>query len=432
MLRTFLYAILAIFTYELQAAPSVLIKFNKEMSLKSLQQLSNHHSVEYLNLSFGQYLVIKDIKNDTIKTLVNSGFDKDNLNIFQIKKYKALLDHDIAPKDLIWDRSSQPGKDEMFSKQWGLNNLGNPRQKNKGFDMNAINAWKISKGSKHIKVAVIDSGVQYDHPDLKDNMWINTKELNGQTGIDDDQNGFIDDIYGYDFANDDANPMDDHGHGTHVAGIIGALHNGKGIMGLAPNVTLLPIKFLDKNNNGDTVGALKSIDYAIKAGVQVINASWGSEDDDEALHDAFKAAHNEGIICIAASGNSHKDNDKIKMIPANYPETIAVAAFQENGFKKYTSNWGLETVHTVAPGDEILSTDLHSGYRVRSGTSMAAPFVTGMVVLFLAKNADLNFEQIEDRILRTSVFKNSWKDIIISSGRADAYTFLMDISQARN
>ena len=192
----------------------------------------------------------------------------------------------VLPADPILNKgnrilSESDISDRRYAEQWGLENDGwNSRrfvffQGLKGEDVKAKQAWEIEKGSKDITIAVIDTGVNYKHDDLKENLWINEKELNGKEGIDDDGNGYIDDVYGYDFFNNDSDPMDRNGHGTHCAGVIAASHNDIGIRGLMAEAKIMSVQFLSSRGSGTTEGAIKAIDYAINNGADILSNSWG-------------------------------------------------------------------------------------------------------------------------------------------------------------
>ncbi len=325
---------------------------------------------------------------------------------------------------------SPPPKDLSFKKQWGMKNDGkNGILKGSGVageDINILRAWNITKGSTDIKIAVIDSGVDYTHPDLKDQIDINQAELNGLPGVDDDENGYVDDIYGYDFANKDGDPEDSNGHGTHCAGIIGASHNLLGIAGVMAKVKIVPIKFISDQGSGETIDAISSIDYAIKRGVRVMSNSWGSEEEEQSLQEAIVAAETAGITFVAAAGNNAADNDVVKSFPANYKvsNVISVGAFTSSGVKSSFSNYGQKSVHVTAPGTNILSTYKNGSFAPLSGTSMAAPHVAGIVGLLLSHEPDLSPLQIRERLVKTSTKNAKLNTASISGGRVDAYRAL--------
>lgn len=321
-------------------------------------------------------------------------------------------------------------KDASFKKQWGMKNDG----KNgsvfssglAGEDINVLRAWSITKGSKDIKIAVIDTGVDYTHPDLAAQMDVNTAELKGKAGVDDDNNGYVDDIYGYDFANKDGDPQDGHGHGTHCAGVIGASHNSAGVAGVMADVKIVGIKFLSDAGSGETIDAIAAIDYAIKRGVQVMSNSWGGGDKEQSLEDAIKSAEAAGITFVAAAGNESANNDSTASYPANYEvsNVISVGSYTSAGAKSSFSNYGLTSVHVTAPGSGILSTYKKGGYTSMSGTSMATPHIAGVVGLLLSKEPTLTPAQIRERLIKTSVKTSKLSTASFSGGRVDVYQAL--------
>lgn len=342
----------------------------------------------------------------------------------------------IEPNYIITlnSRKTEVPTDAMFAKQWGLLNTG----KNSGGiftpgvageDINAAKAWEITKGltgDKTIKIAVIDTGVDYTHPDLKSQIEVNEAELNGKPGVDDDGNGFVDDVYGYDFANKDGDPMDGHGHGTHCAGVIGASHNSIGIAGVMNNVKIVPIKFLSDAGSGETIDAISAIDYAIKRGVNVMSNSWGGGEKEQSLLDAITAAETAGITFVAAAGNDSSNNDTTASYPANYDvsNVISVGSYTAAGVKSSFSNYGVKSVHVTAPGSSILSTYKNGGYASLSGTSMATPHIAGVVGLLLSQWPNLTPAQIRERLINTSVKTDKLKSASRSGGRVDAFRAL--------
>lgn len=320
--------------------------------------------------------------------------------------------------------------DSQYGSQWGLKNTGRNSggwwsRGKAGEDINAEKAWTVTKGSRAIKVAVIDTGVDYNHPDLKDQMWTNTAELNGQPGVDDDGNGYVDDIHGYDFQNKDGDPMDDHNHGTHCAGVIGASHNSIGIKGVMADVEIVAIKFLSARG-GTTEDAILSVQYAIDVGVDVMSNSWGGGGFSQALKDAIIAANNAGIVFVAAAGNSNSDNDARPTYPTNYEvdNVIAVGSHTGKGTRSSFSNYGAKTVHVMAPGSGILSTVRGGKYANMSGTSMACPHVSGIAGLLLSVEPNLTPAEVRDRMVNTAKGSSSLKSTSLG-GRIDAYEMLI-------
>jgi thermitase len=402
------------------------------------------------NPNFDGYIVKL---RDNTNTLVSSTFQK-NINVIDLKlsfgKFFKLSSNNLVPLDieaikknpaveyiepnyLYYPQDHVPPKpsnimDKEFDGQWAVYNNGhNTWVANSpiGVDINVTKAWDLTKGSRDIVIAVIDSGIDYNHPDLKDSVWVNEKELNGKPGVDDDGNGYIDDIYGYDFANNDGDPLDDNGHGTHVSGIIAAAHNEIGVRGVMANAKIMSLKFLTAKGPGDTANALKGIEYAINNGAKIINNSWGGGDYSQAMNDAFTKAAQKNIVIVVAAGNTNNDNDAKPMYPANYnvPGIISVGSLSMMDVKSSFSSFGKKSVHVFAPGNYIISTDVEQPYKWRSGTSMAAPFVTGAIGLLLSKESNLGVEDIKRRVIDTSVKNSNYSQFGVG-GRLNIYDLL--------
>jgi hypothetical protein len=268
-----------------------------------------------------------------------------------------------------------------------------PQQYGPGL-MQLPSAWETTIGSNTQIVVVIDTGVDYTHTDLSANIWQNPGEIAGN-GFDDDGNGYIDDVYGINAITNSGNPMDDHGHGTHVAGIIGAKgNNGRGIAGVSWDTKIVGAKFLDSNGSGSTANAIKAVNYATalkRAGrnVVVTNNSWGGPTYSSALAAAIADSSSAGILFVAAAGNNASNNDASPQYPANYTSAnvISVASIESSTALSSFSNYGEQTVHIAAPGGSIASTMIGNGYVYMSGTSMAAPQVSGIALLAQARCA---------------------------------------------
>lgn len=288
--------------------------------------------------------------------------------------------------------------DQYYSLQWGMQ------------DMNAESAWDTRTDASSVIVGVIDSGVQYNHPDLADNIWTNSAEI-PNNGIDDDNNGYVDDFYGYDFDNEDSNPIDDNGHGTHVAGTIGAVaDNGIGVAGVAWNASLMSLKVIGNGSNADVA---RAIDYATDNGAKITNNSYGyagtNVPGSQVMSDAIGRAKNAGVLYIVAAGNSRtgipaSDMDgNFNSWPAEeskvHDNVITVAAIDEGGGFASYSHWGDESVQIAAPGTSIASTYINNGYVYSSGTSMAAPQVAGAAALLWAERPDLSYLDIKAALL---------------------------------
>jgi len=292
--------------------------------------------------------------------------------------------------------------DKKFSEQWALHNTGQTGGTIDA-DIDAPEAWNTQTGSHDVVIAVIDSGVDYNHDELADNIWTNLYEIPGD-GIDNDGNGFADDVHGWDFANDDSDPYDDRGHGTRVTGIIAAKgYNAIGVAGINWNVSIMALKFLDENGSGSTFGAVQSVLYAIDMGARVMNNSWGGGSYNQALEDAIETAEAADVLFIASAGNSSEDNDTEPHYPSNYDfnNVIAVAATDDDDNLSSSSNYGLESVDLGAPGVNILTTNPKNKYRTASGTSYAAPHVTGAAALVMAQFPEFTYTETKAKILNS-------------------------------
>jgi subtilisin family serine protease len=299
--------------------------------------------------------------------------------------------------------------DPRFGELWGLHNTGQEGG-TADADIDAPEAWGITTGSSGVVIAVIDTGIDYEHPDLAANMFRNEPDCNND-GIDDDGNGFADDCHGMDFVNFDSDPMDDQGHGTHVAGTIGAVgNNAIGVVGVNWDVRLMACKFLDEEGNGFTSAAIACLDYLAlmkTRGVNLVatNNSWGGSSFSQALRDAIDAHRHLGILFIASAGNEGGNTDDTPRFPSSYygPNIISVAATDRNDALASFSNYGRRTVHLAAPGVSILSTRppalFEEGYGRASGTSMAAPHVAGVAGLLHAHDPGLDWKEVKNLIL---------------------------------
>jgi subtilisin family serine protease len=297
--------------------------------------------------------------------------------------------------------------------------------------MNLQKAWFLTEGapltdgSPEVVVAVVDTGVEISHPDLKNNIWVNVRERNGKPGVDDDGNGYIDDVNGWDFANNKPNGIDDNGHGTHCAGIIAAEKNGVGTRGVAPRVKIMALKFLAASGSGDTKNAIAAIRYAIKMGANVISNSWGGGGYSQLLDQAIQDARAKGIYVLAAAGNDSNDNDASQSYPAGISGVISVASSTSSDAISSFSNFGKKAVTIVAPGSTIYSTYLKGTYKNLSGTSMATPQVAGAIALALSLRRDLRPANVLDILCSTSV------KILLpyaQCGRMDVGSFITNVS----
>lgn len=367
----------------------------------------------------------------------------------------------IVAKDIIANQVIP--NDQYFGQQWALRNTGQFAGGTPGADIKATTAWNISKGSGVI-VAVLDSGIDYNHPDLVGNIWTNPGETSCTDGIDNDNNGFIDDCKGGDFTrcaefdqkgvciihkNRDGDPMDDYGHGTHVAGIIGAVgNNSLGITGVMWTVQLMAVKILNAQGEGTAGDEIDGIEYAVANGAKIINASFGGSEFIASERDAIA---NSAVLFITAAGNDGTNNDLTPFFPASYtnppygglPNIISVASTSQNDIRSSFSNFGLNSVHVAAPGEYILSTvpigltsfapsfctnSSAAGYDFCSGTSMAAPHVSGLAgLLYSYYYTGFNYSQIRTMIFRYVDPQPSLSGWIATGGRINAFKALSSL-----
>ena len=363
-----------------------------------------------------------------------------------LEKYLAVHPEDaaipFAPPAAANDNPAIPdapaattGADPLFSNQWGMNDLG------------VQNAWQISPGSNNIIVAVIDTGIDYTHEDLLPNLWRNTKEI-PNNNIDDDNNGYIDDVIGWDFLSDDNKPFDlaatslqdllkggNPGHGTHCSGNVAARgQNGIGISGVAPNALIMGLRFIG-NEGGTTAGAIKAIHYAVDNGAKVLSNSWGSEgedpaDDNQGLKDAIKYAADHGVLFVAAAGNSTVNNDSSekRSYPASYQydNIISVAAIGSDDRLGSFSNYGAKSVHIAAPGVKVYSTTVGGKYSDTvipllganwDGTSMACPHVAGAAALYWSAHPEKTYAQVKAALLNSAKHVTAADGKVLTNGK---------------
>jgi subtilisin family serine protease len=411
--------------------PEVLVKFKPDVSLSEIRKIAakNNDTVEDNIESVKGLVAIDDLDNREPAKVAQQYAQMRELVDYAEPNYEIRLDDpsEIAsPKYLFSRETKAPNmpNDPMFADQWALNNAGQNGGKQNA-DISALNAWAKSTGSEKVVVAVLDSGVDYTHTDLVENIWTRPDSI---PAYEDEELNSVNDLHGYNSDENSGDPMDDNGHGTHCAGVIGAEgDNNEGIAGINWNVQIMPLKFLGRSGSGSTKNAIEAINYTIdrkRAGVNVriISASWGSYSYSKALEDAIRAAGEEGILFIAAAGNSGTDNDKRAHYPASYqlPNVISIAATDASDSLTSFSCYGAKTVHLAAPGKDIASTWLKNGYREASGTSMATPQVSGVAALILATSPDLKVDKLRDRLLNSVDKLDSLNGKVSTGGRLNA------------
>jgi len=398
--------------------PEVLVKFKPGVSEETIKRIT-----ERLN----------DQVEDEIEAVpgLDAIDDLDNADPSSVvAEYAALPEVEYAEKnyDIEMDHfesgQHQHPEDPRFEEQWALDNHGLDGG-TEGADISAMRAWAISTGSDKVVVAVIDTGVDYTHTDLASNIWVRPADV---PPYEDRQLGTIQDFHGYNAVENNADPMDENGHGTHCAGIIGAEGGNKiGITGVNWRVQIMPLKFLNAGGFGNTKDAIECINYIIdrrKAGVnvRVISASWGSTQKSQALEDVIRKANEAGILFVAASGNASTNTDRTPHYPSSYnlPNVISVAALDRNDLLASFSNFGPKSVHIAAPGKDILSTWLGDEYESHSGTSMATPVVAGVAALLLSKDSKLSVDELRKRLLNSVDKLESLKGKVVTGGRINA------------
>ncbi len=292
----------------------------------------------------------------------------------------------------------------------------------------------LSQNPNPIVVAVIDTGVDYTHPvfTAANAIWTNTEEI-ANNGIDDDHNGYIDDVHGWNFHANTNDPMDDDNHGTHVAGIVFGISQALTDTSAA-RVKIMPLKFLGADGSGTTSSAIAAINYAVNNGARVINNSWGGEAYSQALHDAITAAYNEGVFVTAAAGNYSSNNDSKPLYPATYPVPGLMSVAASNDFDNLASfsNYGVSTVHVGSPGVAIYSTIPNNSYRYMNGTSMASPLVAGIAAMMFREAPQLTGYQIKALLVGSGEVKSNLATKLSSSARIDVYDAIMAAKNETN
>lgn len=284
----------------------------------------------------------------------------------------------------------EAGTDPYLSKQWHLDRIG------------AKEVWKISMGDPSTTIAIVDSGVNYNNPDIAPNLHFNPNEI-ADNKFDDDHNGFVDDILGWDFVRNSGLPFDRSGHGTFMAGIIAAVaDNGVGGAGVCPKCSIIPVRFLNYDGLGDTEDGIKGIYYAIKANARIINMSFAGEGKDDDLEKAIQVAGEHDILMVVSAGNDHENIDFAATYPARYdlPNMITVAASSKESDLNYRSNWGQRHVHLAAPGDDIWSAWFDK-WDYGDGTSDAAAVVSGAAGLVRSIAPSLTAPQVKAILMAT-------------------------------
>lgn len=390
-----------------ESEPEVFVKFKPGVTEAQIEQLltRNNDRLEDSIETVRGLVAVDDLDDANPESIVSQYSAVSALVEYVEPNFE--IEADLPDFRPVFDRGDQPGvaspNDPHFADQWALNNEGLNGGKKRA-DIDGLKAWATTKGSDKVVVAVLDTGVDYTHSDLANNMWVRPDNVPEYS---DAQLGTFNDRYGFNAQDNQSDPMDDNGHGTHCAGVIGAEGDNEiGIAGINWTVKIMPLKFLGRGGFGTTKDAIEAINYAIdrkKKGVniRVISASWGSTQRSKALEDAIRAAGENGILFVAAAGNNGTDNDKRPHFPSNYdlPNVISVAALDNSDALSSFSNFGAKSVHVAAPGRDIVSTWLKDSYREASGTSMATPHVSGIAALVIANDPQITVEKLRKKLL---------------------------------
>src|ERR1044072_3798595 len=400
-------------------SPEVLVKFKSGVSDEAIEALTArlHDRVEDRIENTDGVKAIEDLDNADPATVV-AEYSKLPEVEYAEPNYEIKLDENEGPLVPVLPH------DPQFEDQWALSNSGQ-RGGKKGADISAPLAWAKTTGSEDIVVAVLDTGVDYTHEDLVGNMWTRPDTL---PPYHDNELGTIDDVNGFNAIDNASDPMDDNGHGTHCAGIIGAEgENDLGIAGVNWKVQIMPLKFMNASGSGTTKDAIEAISYAIdrkKAGVNVriISASWGSTQRSRALEAAIRTAYENDMLFVAAAGNSSVDNDRTPHFPSSYdvPNVISVAALARHDQLASFSSFGAKSVAIAAPGVDILSTWLGNEYEEKWGPSMAPPVVSGVAALILAEHPQMSVDELKKKLLASTDPVAVLKGKTVTGGRINA------------
>ena len=388
--------------------PEILVKFRAGVSLDTIEQITNRFNdrIQDEIEAVPGLVTIHDPDSGDARALSAQYSVLPEVEYAE-PNYEISLDQEGSNVNVA--RANDP----RFNEQWALAEFGVPE------------AWTITKGSNAIVVAVLDSGVEYTHVDLVNNIWTRPSTM---APYRDQDLGTVDDVHGYNAVANDGDPTDDNGHGTLCAGIIGAeCSKNASVCGVNRQTQIMPLKFMNAGGFGYVADAVEAINYAIdrkRAGVnlRVINASWGMSQSSRALEDVIRQAYQAGILFVVASGSTGSDNDTSQRYPAGYGvgNIISVAATDRTDVLAQFSNYGAKSVHLAAPGKDILTTALGNDYGQHSGTSMAAAFVTGVAALALSAQPGLSVDELRSLLLKSVDTLPALRGKVSSGGRINA------------
>ena len=406
-------------------ADHIIVKIKDEYGLEQLEQLNQKYQAETVKRLDSSQIYIVKLGDHTIDTVSNA---IENYGLEQSLVAYVEPDYIVQILDLP--------DDPKFHNQWNLA-LDESLGENEVSHIGATKSWGIETGSADVIVAIVDTGIDYYHQDLRENIWENPGETGldlvgndkATNGIDDDRNGYIDDNHGWNFYYNNNDPLDDNRHGTHVAGIIGAAgNNGTGISGVCWKTSLLPIKFLSPAGIGVTSDAVASINYCTQLGVDVSNNSWGGGEYSRALKDAIYNAGQANCIVVTAAGNEGKNISKSPVYPAAYDlsNVLSVTASSQDGGLPLFANYGESNVDLAAPGVRILSTFPNDKYGYLDGTSMAAPHVAGALAMLKSRYPNLSAGKLKNRLLAATDADPILEAKCQTGGRLNLYKALND------
>ncbi|HLD99422.1 MAG TPA: S8 family serine peptidase [Bdellovibrionota bacterium] len=418
-----------------QHAPGELVVKTRQSGAKRLLQ---SNAITTLQSRLGAHAVIdvKPFKTDRELLKVRMAKDEDVSKAVAILSAEPSVEY-AEPNYMFYILDDGIPNDPDLVKTWGIHNTGQKDAAGQigtpGSDIRVLPLWQQGfRGSRNIVAAVIDTGIQWDHPDLAANLYSNPGEAGdlATNGQDDDGNGFVDDLHGWNFARNNKDSNDDHGHGSHCAGTIGGVgNNGIGVSGVNWEVSLMPVKFLDASGGGTLQAAIEAVNYARMMKVNLMSNSWGGSQFAQSLSDAVKRTEEAGIIFVAAAGNDGTNNDTGPSYPANFPfgNIISVAATDNKDSIANFSNWGVNSVHVAAPGVQVYSTVKGGKYAAFSGTSMATPHIAGISALLLSVNPNWDFAEVKRRLITTSDPVRNLSRKVMAKGRVNAYNALHGI-----
>lgn len=413
----------------------LLVKFKTIHSANNWQQILSNYQVQSVSSLYQPNAYLQTMQNDIARWQVirfDAGVSLSSSFDF-LRKHQDI--EYVAP-NVKYVKNATPN--DLNSQQWSLKNTTTI-----GADISAEQAWNLATDASDVVVAVIDTGIDLNHPELKNNLWVNPGEIAGN-GIDDDGNGYVDDIHGYDFGDNDANPQDVDSHGTHVAGIIAAQgNNGSGITGIAWRAKLMAVKvFADDEETAYTSDIVNGILYAADMGAKVSNNSYGNIMEDAVVASVFRRPLEEAVeyasqadmLFIASSGNDETNLDAVRKVhsPSSIPlgNVISVAATTKNDELASYSNYGMSGADIAAPGSNIYSTVPGNQYSTKSGTSMAAPHVTGAAALLWAYAPDLSMAEVKAILLNSASKLSQLNGKVLSGGRLNLAEALAYVTEA--